>query len=98
MGMTSFIAPSVAGTTRRGGTRPPAPRALLALELRGALLEERGEALVRVLARGEDAEQAALEPQRVVQTERQAAIDRLDHRGHRERTVLEHRERHLLGL
>src|SRR5262245_15011037 len=77
-------------TTSKSRFPPSAP-----LEAGGALVEERLEPLVHVLARGEDAEAAALEAQALLERELHAAHDALERRRHRERAVLEDRLREL---
>src|ERR1041385_2706605 len=66
-----------------------------ALEVRRALVEERLQSLVHVVARGEDAEAPALEAQALLERQLQPAHHALDRGGHRERSVLEDRLRQL---
>src|SRR5439155_10780378 len=72
--------------------------ASLALEPRRPLLEERVQSLVHVLARGQDAEQAAFEPEPCVERKLAAAVHGLEHCGDRQRAVLRDRLRQLVRL
>src|SRR5436309_1014651 len=84
----------------RSCTRTPLPRrrdwapsgaGLLAPEARRALLEEGLEPLVHVLARRQDAEESALEPEPRLERELEPAPHRLQGRGDGERSVLQDR-------
>src|SRR6266850_3321675 len=74
------------------------PGMLVAPEQGRALLEEGLEPFVHVLARSEDPEQPALEPQPVVEPHLEPAVHGLEHRRDRERPVLENGQGELLGL